>query len=254
MGAYAGSSTRTLALGSPIGTIDVELAQRLARLAVVAADLVQPGMLVGLGTGASADAVSRELGRRVADGLRFTGVATSCRTDALARALAIPLTSLDEVDRLDLGIDGADEIDPALNAIKGRGGALVREKLVALSCRDYVFVATTEKNVTRLGERTPLPVEIVPFGWRQTAKRLADLHLTPQRRPAASDSDRPWITDNGGYILDCATGELADPAAIAAAVKATPGVVEHGLFLGIATLAVQVNAAGEVLRRERAHA
>ena len=103
---------------------------------------------------------------------------TSDRTEALARDLGIPLATLDEIDRLDLGIDGADEIDPALDAIKGRGGALLREKLVALSCDDYVLVATTEKSVDQLGARTPLPIEIVAFGWSQTAKRLASIGIT----------------------------------------------------------------------------
>lgn len=229
----------------------MELAERLARLAVAAADLVAPGMTVGLGTGSTADAVLRELGRRVADGLVFTGVATSVRTESLARELGIPLTSLDVVDRLDLGIDGADEIDPNLDAIKGRGGALLREKLVALSCDDYVLVATTEKRVNRLGERTSLPVEIVPFGWPQTAARLGALGIRPELRRLPDDPDQPMRTDNGGSILDCETGPLADPAQLAAAVKAVPGVVEHGLFLGNATAALLIDPHGEVLPRNR---
>ena len=159
----------------------MELSERLQRLAVAAADQVMPGMVVGLGTGSTADAVTRELGRRVAGGLIFTAVPTSDRTEVLARDLGISLVTLDEIDRLDLGIDGADEIDPALDAIKGRGGALLREKLVALSCDDYVLVATSEKSVDRLGTRTPLPVEIVAFGWSQTAKRLARLGIRPSR-------------------------------------------------------------------------
>jgi ribose 5-phosphate isomerase A len=226
----------------------VELEERLRRLAVVAADLVAPGMTVGLGTGSTADAVIRELGRRLAAGLVFTGVPTSRRTETLARELGIPVTTLEEIDRLDLGIDGADEIDPALGAIKGRGGALLHEKLVALSCADFVLVATTEKLVNRLGERTSLPVEIVTLGWRQTAARLAALGVNPELRPSLSDPDRPWQTDNGGYILDCATGPMPDPQALAAAIKATAGVVEHGLFLGIASSALLVDPDGNVLR------
>ena len=231
---------------------EVELADRLQRLAVAAADLVAPGMLVGLGTGSTADAVTRELGRRVAAGLTFTAVPTSDRTEALARGLAIPLSTLDETGRLDLGIDGADEIDPTLDAIKGRGGALLREKLVALSCDDYVLVATTEKSVDRLGERTPLPVEIVAFGWSLTATRLASLGMASEPRMVDGEPARPWVTDNGGIILDCVTGPIADPAQLAAAVKAVSGVVEHGLFLGIARAALQVDAEGHVVRRERA--
>src|SRR5215203_378782 len=229
----------------------VEFAERLQRLAVAAADLVVPGMLVGLGTGSTADAVTHELGRRVAGGLIFTAVPTSDRTEALARNLGIPLASLDDTDRLDLGIDGADEIDPALDAIKGRGGALLREKLVALSCDDYVLVATTEKSVDQLGARTPLPIEIVAFGCSQTAKRLASIGISPEPRRLDGDLTRPWVTDTGGVIVDCATGPIADPSQLAAAVKAVPGVVEHGLFLGIARGALQVDPDGQVVRRDR---
>jgi ribose 5-phosphate isomerase A len=229
----------------------VDLADRLHRLAVAAADLVQPGMLVGLGSGSTANAVIRELGRRHAEGLDFTGVPTSCRTEALASDLGIPLTTLNDVARLDLGIDGADEIDPALDAVKGKGGALLQEKLVALACDDFVLVATTEKNVERLGERTALPVEIVPFGWPHTASRLEELGLSPALRYVPGTPDQFWVTDNGGYLLDCATGPLAEPALIAAATKATPGVVEHGLFLNIAHSALQVDANGNVLKRYR---
>jgi ribose 5-phosphate isomerase A len=229
----------------------VDLAERLRRLAVAAADLVAPGMIVGLGSGSTAEAVVRELGRRVAAGLQFTGVPTSTRTETLAREVGISLTSLDEVAALDLGIDGADEIDPSLDAIKGRGGALLREKLVALACAEFVLVAATEKDVEQLGARTALPVEIVPFGWRQTADHLAALGIAPLLRPARDDPGRPFQTDNGNYLLDCATGPMADPHALAAAIKATAGVVEHGLFLDIATFALQVNPEGNVLRRER---
>jgi ribose 5-phosphate isomerase A len=233
-------------------TVEVELAERLRRLAIAAADLVTPGMLVGLGTGSTADAVTRELGRRVAGGLAFTAVPTSDRTEALARDLGIPLSTLDETGRLDLGIDGADEIDPALDAIKGRGGALLREKLVALSCDDYVLVATTEKSVDQLGVRTPLPVEIVAFGWSQTAKRLASLGIPGEPRTVDDEPARLLITDNGGVIVDCATGPIDDPSQLAATIKAISGVVEHGLFLGIARSALQVDPEGRVARRERA--
>jgi ribose 5-phosphate isomerase A len=229
----------------------VELQERLQRLAVAAADLIAPGMVVGLGTGSTADAVTRELGRRVAGGLNFTAVPTSDRTEELARSLGIPLATLEEIDRLDIGIDGADEIDPALDAIKGRGGALLREKLVALSCDDYVLVATTEKSVDQLGARTPLPIEIVAFGWSQTATRLANMGISPEPRTVDGDPARPWVTDNGGVILDCATGPIADPHQLAAAVKAVSGVVAHGLFLGIARTAFQVDPDGQVVRRDR---
>ncbi len=232
----------------------MDLAERIARLAAVAADLVQPGMTIGLGTGSTADAVIHELGRRASAGLTFTGVPTSCRTEALARDLGIPLTTLDDVERLDLGIDGADEITPNLDAIKGKGGALLYEKLVALACERFVLVATTEKNVEFLGERTPLPVEIVRFGWLQTARRLDDLGFTPELRLSPVGAEQPFVSDNGSYILDCATGPMDDPALIAAAVKAVPGVIEHGLFLGLARSALQVDGAGTVIRRVRTQA
>jgi ribose 5-phosphate isomerase A len=237
---------------SIVETAKLDLADRLQRLAIAAADLVAPGMLVGLGTGSTADAVTRELGRRVGAGLVFTAVPTSDRTEALARGLGIPLTTLDETGRLDLGIDGADEIDPSLDAIKGRGGALLREKLVALTCDDYVLVATTEKSVDQLGVRTPVPVEIVAFGWSQTAKRLASIGIAAEPRTVDDEPDRLWVTDTGGIILDCATGPIADPSRLAAAIKAVSGVVEHGLFLGIAQAALQVDLEGHVVRRDRA--
>ena len=229
----------------------MDLAERIARLAAIAADLVQPGMTVGLGTGSTADAVIRELGRRVSAGLVFTGVATSSRTEELARDLGIPLTSLDDLDRLDLGIDGADEIDPNLDAIKGKGGALLYEKLVALSCEQFVLVATTEKNVELLGERTALPVEIVRFGWRQTARRLQERGYPPELRMSPENREQPFVSDNGSYIVDCDTGPMDDAEEVAAAVKLLPGVAEHGLFMGIARSALQVDPAGTVIRRER---
>jgi ribose 5-phosphate isomerase A len=229
----------------------MEEQERLQRLAVAAADLVQPGMIVGLGTGSTASAVVEELGRRVASGLTMTGVVTSARTEELAHSFAIPLLGLDDVAALDLGIDGADEIDPALNAVKGRGGALLMEKLVALSCAQFVLVASSEKSVPQLGMRIPLPVEVVRFGWKHTANRLESLGLVPHLRSAASASTSPYVTDQGNYILDCALEPITDPAALAAAIKATPGVVEHGLFVGVASAALQVDPEGELLYRTR---
>lgn len=211
-------------------------------------------MTLGLGTGSTAEAVIHELGRRVADGLAVRGVATSRRSAHLAETLGIPLLSLDEIDRLDLGIDGADEIAPSLDLIKGRGGALLHEKLVALACDDYLIVAAAEKLVPRLGGRTPVPVEVVPFGWRQTASRLRALgYETTLRRAAswpdvASPSAPPFVSDGGHLILDCTIPAGDDVAALAAATKGTAGVVEHGLFLGIARRALVVEADGTVRR------
>ncbi|MGI9255140.1 MAG: ribose-5-phosphate isomerase RpiA [Thermomicrobiales bacterium] len=222
----------------------MDLDQRLSRLASAAADHVHSGMTLGLGTGSTASAVIRELGRRAADGLRIQGVATSTRTEALARELGIPLVALDDVPRLDLGIDGADEIDPNLNVIKGGGGALLFEKIVALACDDYIVVSASEKRSPALGTRFMLPVEIVAYGWTHTASRLRALGLEPVLRPGPDGA--PLVTDNGGYILDCRPGQMHDPAHIAAAIKQVTGVVEHGIFAGIARSAIIVEPDGEI--------
>jgi ribose 5-phosphate isomerase A len=181
----------------------------------------------------------------------MTGVVTSERTGEQARSLGIPLTTLDEAAALDLGLDGADEIDPALNAVKGRGGALLMEKLVALSCAQFVLVASSEKSVQHLGVRMPLPVEVVRFGWKHTANRLESLGLAPRLRLTAATDGAPYITDMGNYILDCALEPITNPGELAGAIKAMPGVVEHGLFVGIASAALQVDPAGELIYRTR---
>lgn len=229
----------------------MEEQERLRRLASAAADLVQPGMIVGLGTGSTAAAVVDELGRRVAGGLGMTGVVTSDRTGEQARSLGIPLVTLDEVAALDLGLDGADEIDPELNAVKGRGGALLMEKLVALSCARFVLVASSEKSVAQLGVRMPLPVEVVRFGWKHTANRLESLGLTPQLRLTAAAGGSPYLTDMGNYLLDCALEPVTNPGELATVIKAMPGVVEHGLFVGIASAALQIDPVGELIYRTR---
>ncbi len=213
----------------------MELAERLQRLAIAAADLVTPGMLVGLGTGSTADAVTRELGRRVAGGLNFTAVPTSDRTEGLARDLGIPLSTLDEIDRLDLGIDGADEIDPALDLVKGGGGALLREKIVVAAARRFVVVAEARKRVTRLGQGFRLPVEVVRFAWEDTRRRLRP--LLPDADLRLADGE-PYLTDEGHYILDCALPAERDPDALDRDLKRVPGVVEHGLFIGMAERAL----------------
>lgn len=230
--------------------VEVALPERLVALARRAADEVQAGSLVGLGTGSTAEAVLDELGRRVAEGLRFTGVATSERTAALAARLGVPLRSIDDVDRLDLCIDGADEIDPALDVVKGRGGALLWEKIVATRAERYVIVAVADKRVARLGTRMPVPVEVVPFGWRHTAQLVADLGCAPALRLR---DGAPFVTDGSHYILDCATGPIVNPAALAVRIKAVSGVVEHGLFIGMADRVLTVDNAGVVSTLDRPH-
>jgi ribose 5-phosphate isomerase A len=224
-------------------------AERMLRLARRAADEVQPGMLAGLGSGSTAEALVAELGRRVAAGLRFTGVATSIRTRTLAESLGIPIMPLDEVETLDVCIDGADEIAPDLNVVKGRGGALLYEKLVAVRARRYVIIAAAEKLVAQLGTRMPLPVEVIPYGWARSAQALEPLGLKPTLRAAAG---QPFVTDGGHYIVDCATGPIAEPAQLAQDIKALTGIVDHGLFIGLADAAMTIDDAGELAVQERA--
>lgn len=203
-------------------------------------------MLVGLGTGSTAEAMIDALGARVKEGLRFTAVATSHRTADQATSLGISLKQLSEIDRLDLCIDGADEIDPGLNLVKGRGGALLFEKLVARRAERYLIIATDEKLVEHLGSHLPLPVEIVPLGWVHTAQAISDLGLSPDVRTL--DDDSPYVTDGGHYIVDCTwpRNNEVDPGALATALKGLTGVVDHGLFIGMATSALTIDPAGEI--------
>jgi ribose 5-phosphate isomerase A len=222
-------------------------AERLGALARAVVGRVETGMTVGLGTGSTADAALREIGRRAQAGLAIRGVPTSRRTAKLARDLGIRLVSLEEVDRIDVGIDGADEIDPALNAVKGRGGALLHEKLVALACDDYILVAASEKLVSHLGTRLPLPVEVVPFGWQHTAARLEGLGLRPVLRVDPDHPSGPFHTDGGHLILDCETGgPISDADTLADQIKQTPGVVDHGLFLDVAHRALIAETDGTI--------
>ena len=219
--------------------------ERVERLAsVVAGELPAVGVL-GLGSGSTAEAVVRALGARIAADPGFSAicVATSVRTATLAESLGIQLRDLSEVDSIDLGFDGADEIDPDLNLVKGRGGALLYEKLVAEICRDYLVVSTDEKRVARLGTRLPLPVEVVPYGWIHTRRRLANLGLTPELRGGRED---PFRTDAGNFILDCTPDPSLDLLTLAAEIKAVTGVVEQGVFSGLARRAAIVDAAGQV--------
>lgn len=193
-------------------------------------------MLVGLGTGSTAKFAVEALAVRMSQGLRFTGVATSEATAQQARSLGIPLADLGE-RQIDLTIDGADEIDKSLNLIKGRGGALLREKLVAASSRQFVIIADEFKLVDQLGSKMPLPVEVVPFGWQSTAHRLERLGCRAVRR-------EDFTTDGGHLILDCAFGSIPDPAALASHIDSIAGVVEHGLFLGMATRAFVATSSG----------
>jgi ribose 5-phosphate isomerase A len=219
-------------------------AQRLQVIGERAASEVSDGDKVGLGTGSTANAMLDALAARVRAGLQVNGVATSDSTRARCAQLGIPLLDLDEVDHLDLCIDGADEIDPNLNLVKGKGGALLYEKLVALRTDRLIIIASSEKLVTRLGTRLPVPVEVVPFGHHHTAKALAELGLRPVLRQTSDNA--PFITEGGHYIFDCESGGIDDPVALGASLKSITGVIDHGLFTGMTALALTIDESGTV--------
>jgi len=190
---------------------------------------VHDGMCLGLGSGSTAAIMLELLGQRVRDGLRVRGVPTSITSRDLAQREGIPLIDFHQVSQLDLTIDGADEVDPKLNLIKGGGGALLREKIVASLSRHVVIIVDSHKQVPQLGA-FPLPVEVIQFAWKPLAERLAGLGGKPVLR--LGKDGLPYRTDEENYILDCAFGPIDDPVALAACLDAMPGVVDHGLFIG----------------------
>ena len=202
-----------------------------------AVELVQDGMVVGLGTGSTAAFAIDALAERVRQGLRIVGIPTSERSAAQAGAAGIPLTTLEDHHRIALTIDGADEIARgSLDLIKGLGGALLREKIVAAASARLVIVVDQEKLVDRLGEHTPVPVEVTQFGWQATAAALAALGCVPERRYTVGE--QPYLTDGGNYILDCRFGPIADPAFVEGRIAMTVGAVESGLFVGRSAMVV----------------
>jgi ribose 5-phosphate isomerase A len=226
-------------------SIDRNELKRAAALRAI--EEVEDGMVVGLGTGSTAAFVVEGLAARVADGLQVVGIPTSERTAAQARRLGIPIATFAEHQRLDLTIDGADEVAlGTLDLIKGLGGALLREKIVAAASNRLIIVVDQEKLVERLGEHTPVPVEVTKFGWQVTAVALAKLGCTPQRR--YTSGEQPYVTDCGNYILDCRFGPLADPSVIEQHIAMTVGTVESGLFVGRTSVVVVASPTGvEVL-------
>ncbi len=218
--------------------------------ALRAIEEVEDGMVVGLGTGSTAAFVVEGLGARVAAGLRLVGIPTSERTAAHARRLGIPISTFAEHQRLDLTIDGADEVQlGTLDLIKGLGGALLREKIVAAASERLIIVVDHEKLVEQLGEHTPVPVEVAPFGWQATAVALTKLGCVPERRYQVGE--QPYVTDGGNFILDCRFGLLADPGAIEERIAMTVGTVESGLFVGRSSKVVVASATGvELLTRQ----
>src|SRR6266481_4642607 len=215
--------------------------------AMRAIEEVEDGMVLGLGTGSTAAFVVEGLARRVAAGLRVVGIPTSERTAVQARRLGIPIATFAEYQSLDLTIDGADEVElGTLDLIKGLGGALLREKIVAAASRRLVIVVDQEKLVERLGEHTPVPVEVTQFGWQATAVELARLGCAPERR--YSVGEQPYITDGGNYILDCRFGPITHPSIIEQRIAKTVGTVESGLFVGRTSVVVLASPTGiEVL-------
>jgi len=196
---------------------------------------VQDGQIVGLGTGSTAAYFVRFLGERVREGLKIKGIPTAVRTRELATSLGIPLTTLDEYQEIDVTIDGADEINPHLQLIKGGGGALLREKVVASASKKLVIIADSSKQVAILG-KFPLPVEVVGFAQALVTKKIQGLGATVKLR--VESDGKPYVTDEGHHILDCCFGRIPDPPALARKLSDMPGVMEHGLFIGMASVAL----------------
>jgi ribose 5-phosphate isomerase A len=209
---------------------------------------VKDGHVVGLGTGSTAAYFIKLLGEEVKKGLRVRGIPTSIRSRELALSLGIPLITLDDCQEIDVTVDGADEVDPQLRLIKGGGGALLREKIVASATRQMVVVADASKQVQRLG-KFPLPVEVIRFAQALVAKRIVAMGAeVQQRRDTAGNA---YLTDENNYILDCRFGEIRDPDRLARELSEMPGAVEHGLFIGMASVALLARGSDIVeLRRQ----
>jgi len=227
--------------------MDRQNRQTAATLAETALEMIEDDSIVGLGSGHTVTPFIELLGNRVRDGLRIRGVPTSQSTAHLAMRLGIPLVSLDDVAAIDVTVDGADEVAPNLDLIKGLGGALVREKIVATASRRLVIVVTGEKLVSVLGERGVLPVEVVPFGLAICHRRLLDLGYPSAPRQA---DGQLFVSDNGNYVLDCRTPVLPDPPSVERLLRTIPGLVGTGLFLGMAhTILVDHDGRIEVRQR-----
>jgi len=212
--------------------------------AEAAAKLIEDGMVVGLGSGSTAALFVDVLARRISEGrLRIIGIPTSLHTEQQARNLKIPLGTFAQHAQIDLTVDGADEVLPGpLFLIKGHGGALLREKIVASISKRMAVVADESKLVDRIGSLVPVPVEIVPFGWETTERKLRDLGANPSLR--LNGNNTPYVTDGGHYIMNCAFGPIENPQEVAQRIDHVVGVVEHGLFLGFATEAIIAARAG----------
>lgn len=208
---------------------------------------IRDGQVVGIGTGSTAAHFIRLLGDRVQQGLKIRGIPTSDRSRKMSIELGIPLTSLDEVQKIDVTVDGADEVDPQLRLIKGGGGALLREKIVASASKQMVIVVDESKQVAMLG-RFPLPVEVIKFAQALVRERIEALGAAVSLRMRPDGN--PFLTDENNHILDCRFGQIADPDGLARTLSDMPGVVEHGLFIGMATT-VLIAKGGEIKQLHR---
>lgn len=200
-----------------------------------AAEFVEDGMVIGLGTGSTAFYVIEKIGQRVAEGLKVSAIATSKASEELARKNNIPMIEAADVTELDLAIDGADEFDPSLALIKGGGGALLREKLVAINSKRFIVIAGEDKRVEHLG-KFKLPIEIIPFTYEWTLNQLRKKYDIPFEM--RMNNDELYITDNGNYIVDASFEKIESPSALSEELKAMVGVVDHGLFVDIAELVI----------------
>jgi len=200
-----------------------------------ALEFISDGMIVGLGSGTTSTHFIKLLGGRVKQGLKIRGIASSNNSEQLAKTLSIPIIDFHQTSSIDVTVDGADEIAPGLALIKGGGGALLREKIVASASKKFIVVADSSKIVAHLG-KFPLPIEVIPMAAPLVAAKLSALGIRPSVRHHPEGTE--YITDEGNLILDCACGQILDPQALAASVRAIVGVVEHGLFLNMADLAI----------------
>jgi len=205
-----------------------------------AVEYARDGMVVGLGTGSTTRYAVEKLGEMVKEGLDIVGIPTSLETEELAKKVGIPLSTIDEHD-IDLTIDGADQVDRDLNLIKGGGGALLREKMVASCSREEIIIVDESKIVDEFS--FPLPVEVVKFGWKSVARKLESMGLEPARRE--------FVTDNGNYILDCRYEVIENPGEMERMLNGIPGVVENGLFVGLATMVIAGTSEGAKTIRRR---
>ena len=196
-----------------------------------AVDNIEDGMIIGLGTGSTVEYALRKLGKLSREGLKIKGIPTSVHTKRIAKEENIPLTTLEENPMIDITIDGADEVDSELNLIKGGGGALAREKIIAYNSKKVIIVIDDSKIVKALGIDCPLPVEVLKFGWTSTKKALEEFGCKIELRKIMGDE--PFITDNSNYILDCEFERIENPSQIEMEINSIPGVVENGLFIGL---------------------